>query len=145
MAWRCIKRYANGGESVLILACSMYVYPSRALWPEKTRKRGGLTRLNASAVSPKSEDPDHAGSGLDYGKTVTESNYLLSLYQRAQKWPLGGWIFARIFAAKAPYFGSISPRVTVLRPYFCEVCFGKRRKVENHIHTVHVIAICNAL
>lgn len=76
---------------------------------------------------------------------MTESNYLLSLYQRAQQWPLGGWIFSRIFAAKAPYFGSINPRVTVLRPYFCEVRFGKRRKVENHIQTVHVIAICNAL
>ncbi len=25
------------------------------------------------------------------------------------------------------------------------MCFGKRRKVENHIQTVHVIAICNAL
>ena len=29
--------------------------------------------------------------------------------------------------------------------YFCEVKFAKKRKVENHIGTVHVIAICNGL
>ncbi len=72
-------------------------------------------------------------------------NYLLKLHQKVTKWPLGEWLFSRLFAAKAPYFASIAPRVAELRPYHCEVRFRKRRKVHNHIKTVHVIAICNAL
>tara|TARA_Y100001972_G_C7513988_1_gene259571 strand:+ start:274 stop:696 length:423 start_codon:yes stop_codon:yes gene_type:complete len=59
--------------------------------------------------------------------------------------PLGKKIFSAFFARKAPYFGTITPLVSELRPNFCEVKFAKRRAVENHIGTVHVIAICNGL
>jgi acyl-coenzyme A thioesterase PaaI-like protein len=76
---------------------------------------------------------------------MTESNYLIDLYTRCVRWPLGRVLFSRLFARKAPYFATIGPRVTELRPNFCEVRFAKRRRVENHIGTVHVIAICNAL
>ena len=73
------------------------------------------------------------------------SNRILELYERTRRMPFGKALFSRIFARKAPYFGSIRPKVTELRPNFCEVRFDKRRRVENHIGTVHVIAICNAL
>jgi len=75
---------------------------------------------------------------------MSQSNYLIDLYERCKRWPFGSALFSRLFARKAPYFASIGPRVTELRPNFCEVRFRKRRKVENHIGTVHVIAICNA-
>jgi hypothetical protein len=32
-----------------------------------------------------------------------------------------------------------------LRPNYCQALIRKRRRVENHIRTVHVIAICNGL
>lgn len=73
------------------------------------------------------------------------SNYLLNLYRKTGRLPMGRQLFSRMFARKAPYFGSIRPVVTELRENFCEVRFRKRRRVENHIGTVHVIAICNAL
>src|SRR6056297_1801678 len=73
------------------------------------------------------------------------SNYLLNLYHKTARLPMGRRLFSRMFARKAPYFGSIRPTVTELREHFCEVRFRKRRRVENHIGTVHVIAICNAL
>jgi acyl-coenzyme A thioesterase PaaI-like protein len=76
---------------------------------------------------------------------MPHSNYLIDLYERSKRWPFGQTLFSRLFARKAPYFATIGPRVTELRPNFCEVQFTKRRKVENHIGTVHVIAICNAL
>ncbi|MEE4304692.1 MAG: hotdog fold domain-containing protein [Wenzhouxiangella sp.] len=75
----------------------------------------------------------------------SNSNYLIDLYERVTRWPFGQALFSKMFARKAPYFATIGPRVTELRPNFCEVQFKKRRKVENHIGTVHVIAICNAL
>lgn len=70
---------------------------------------------------------------------------ILALYEKCLRFPLGHRIFSRLFTFKAPYFRSISPVVTELRPHFCEVFLRKRRRVENHIGTVHVIAICNAL
>lgn len=73
------------------------------------------------------------------------TNYLIDLYERCTRWPFGRTLFSRLFARKAPYFATIRPLVTELRPHFCEVRFTKRRKVQNHIGTVHVIAICNAL
>jgi len=68
---------------------------------------------------------------------------LLSLYRRITRWPGGHWLFARAICFKAPYFASISPRITVLEPGRCEGTLVDRRKVRNHIGTVHAIALCN--
>ncbi|SBV36550.1 conserved hypothetical protein [uncultured Stenotrophomonas sp.] len=68
---------------------------------------------------------------------------LLSLYRRITRWPGGHWLFARAICFKAPYFASISPRITVLEPGRCEGTLADRRKVRNHIGTVHAIALCN--
>lgn len=76
--------------------------------------------------------------------TATE-NYLIRLYRKTTRLPGGKRLFSLMFARQAPYFGTIRPLVHDLRPDFCEVRFSKRRAVENHIGTVHVIAICNAL
>lgn len=91
-------------------------------------------------------------TGGSFGRTRTDmaasadaSNYLIDLYAKCCRLPYGKGLFSRLFARKAPYFATIGPRVTELRPNYCEVRFRKRRKVENHIGTVHVIAICNAL
>lgn len=73
------------------------------------------------------------------------SNYLINLYQKTSRLPAGKHVFSRFFARKAPYFSTISPYIAELRPNFCEVHFKKRKSVENHIGTVHVIAIANAL
>lgn len=76
---------------------------------------------------------------------MSKVNYILQMYQKVESLPLGKKLFSMMFARKAPYFGTIKPEVVELRPNFCEVRFGKRRAVENHIGTVHVIAICNGL
>ncbi len=73
------------------------------------------------------------------------NNYLLNMYEKALKLPAGRKLFSMIFSRKAPYFATITPTISELRPNFCEVTFKKRKGVENHIQTVHVIAICNAL
>jgi acyl-coenzyme A thioesterase PaaI-like protein len=72
-------------------------------------------------------------------------NYLLKLYNRFAAVPGGNKLFSLFFARKAPYFATINPYVKVLRPNYCEITFKKRRAVENHIQTVHVIAVVNAL
>jgi acyl-coenzyme A thioesterase PaaI-like protein len=71
------------------------------------------------------------------------SSNVLSLYRKLQRWPGGQWLFARLVCFKAPYFGSIAPRITALEPGLCRGQLRHRRAVNNHIGTVHAIALCN--
>ncbi|MEP6881092.1 MAG: hotdog fold domain-containing protein [Dokdonella sp.] len=57
---------------------------------------------------------------------------------------MGRWVFTRIICWKAPYFGSIAPRIEVLEPGRCVVRLRQRRSIQNHIGTIHAIAMCNA-
>lgn len=68
---------------------------------------------------------------------------ILALYRRMQRWPAGQWLFSRAVCFKAPYFGSISPRIETLEPGRCEATIRHRRGVTNHLGTVHAIALCN--
>jgi acyl-coenzyme A thioesterase PaaI-like protein len=68
---------------------------------------------------------------------------LLRLWQRLSRWPGGGWLFSRAVCFKAPYFGTISPRIVTLEAGRCEALIKDRRKLHNHIGTVHAIALCN--
>lgn len=71
------------------------------------------------------------------------STPLLSLYRKFTRWPAGHWLFSRAICFKAPYFGTIAPRIVSLEPNRCEVRIADRRRVHNHIGTVHAIALCN--
>lgn len=68
---------------------------------------------------------------------------LLSLYRRITRWPAGHWLFSRAVCFRAPYFSTISPRFVTLEPGRCEVRIRDRRRVHNHLGTVHAIALCN--
>jgi acyl-coenzyme A thioesterase PaaI-like protein len=71
---------------------------------------------------------------------------LASLWNTTNRVPLvGKKIFSLAFSQKAPYFGSIRPTVTELRPNYAAVMIRDRRRVHNHIGTVHAIALCNGL
>jgi acyl-coenzyme A thioesterase PaaI-like protein len=70
---------------------------------------------------------------------------VLKMYKKAQKIPFGVWFLSRYVCYKAPYFGSVKPIVSKMESGAVEVTFKKTRAVQNHIGTVHVIAICNAM
>ena len=68
---------------------------------------------------------------------------LLDLYRRLVRWPGGRWLFAKLVCWKAPYFASITPRIEALEPGRGVASIAHRRRVTNHIGTVHAIALCN--
>ena len=68
---------------------------------------------------------------------------LLRLYRKFSRWPAGQWLFSRAVCLKAPYFGSVSPRFTLLENGRCEATIPHKRRMQNHIGTVHAIALCN--
>lgn len=67
------------------------------------------------------------------------------MWTTARRLPAGRWLFSRAFALKAPYFATVRPRFVELRPDYCELVVPKRRRVHNHLKTVHAIALCNGL
>ena len=71
------------------------------------------------------------------------SSRVLSLYRAFERRPLGKWLFSRLVCFKAPYFAGIAPRIVELRPGRGEATIAHRRRVTNHLGTVHAIALCN--
>jgi acyl-coenzyme A thioesterase PaaI-like protein len=71
---------------------------------------------------------------------------VLDLWRKTQGIPVVGTrLFSFAFGQKAPYFSSIRPVFTVLEPNHVELVIPKRRRVHNHLGTVHAIALCNGL
>src|SRR5690606_19125077 len=71
------------------------------------------------------------------------SSQVLRLYRRLEHRPFGKWLFSRLVCHKAPYFAGIAPRIVDLRPGRGEATIAHRRRVTNHLGTVHAIALCN--
>jgi len=67
----------------------------------------------------------------------------LSLYHRFESMPAGRWLFSRALCFRAPYFRTIRPRIETLEPTRSVWRMKKRRAVENHLGTVHAIAMAN--
>ncbi len=70
---------------------------------------------------------------------------VLSLWTTLSRVPRGDRVFSFAFARKAPYFATVRPRFTVLEPHRAELVLRNRRRVHNHLGTVHAIALCNGL
>ena len=68
----------------------------------------------------------------------------LAIFQRLGGTAAGRWLFSRLICRQAPYFATIAPLIDELAPGRCVVRLRDRRRVHNHIGTVHAIALCNA-
>jgi hypothetical protein len=65
------------------------------------------------------------------------------ILQKLKKFPFGLWLFGRVICFKAPFFSTIMPQLIRLDLGFGEAKIKKCRRVENHLGTVHAIAIAN--
>lgn len=55
----------------------------------------------------------------------------------------GRWVFSKIVCFKAPYFSSVSPVIFTLEKNLCVGSISQKRSIQNHIGSVHAIALCN--
>ncbi|QWC85337.1 DUF4442 domain-containing protein [Nocardioidaceae bacterium] len=77
--------------------------------------------------------------------TLPSPPTLLQLWQGASKVPHGKRAFSLAFSRKAPYFATVSPRFVELREDYAELVIPLRKSTQNHIGTLHAIAVCNGL
>jgi len=69
--------------------------------------------------------------------------YLRGNWQRFSNKPGGKWLFSRIIGFTVPYTGSIAANVALLEPGHGKITLRERRKISNHLHSVHAIALAN--
>ena len=74
---------------------------------------------------------------------MAHRNRIHGLVEKLKGYPAGLWLFSRLVCLKAPYFGSIRPTFTMLSPGKGAARLKKRRRVTNHLGTVHAIAMAN--
>ncbi len=62
----------------------------------------------------------------------------------SQKLPFGKRVYSRLLGLMVPYTATVSPHVEVFQPGRAEVVIRDKRRLRNHLRSVHAIALANA-
>lgn len=68
---------------------------------------------------------------------------LVKVWHRLQHYRAGRWVFGRLIALVVPYTGTVRPLVRELRHGYACVELQERRRVRNHLKSIHAVALAN--
>jgi uncharacterized protein (TIGR00369 family) len=74
---------------------------------------------------------------------ASQRETLAVLWRRLDRLPAGRWIFSRIFGWLVPYSGTVGATITELEAGRCRAVIRDRRRLRNHLDSVHAVALVN--
>jgi uncharacterized protein (TIGR00369 family) len=77
---------------------------------------------------------------LDINRT---GNAIRDSWDKLSSKPGGKQIFSRLVGQAAPYTGTVKARVVELERGYAKATMADRRKVRNHLNSVHAVALVN--
>ena len=77
------------------------------------------------------------------GEPESAGSRLLSTWNTLSRLPAGRWLFTQVVKRTIPYTGSVNPRVEVLEAGHARISITQRRRLEQHLNSIHAIALMN--
>ena len=69
--------------------------------------------------------------------------FIQKMWNKFTSFPGGKTIFSKMLGVLIPYSGTTHPQVIELKPGYAKVQMKDRRKVRNHLNSIHAIALAN--